>query len=69
MAGTGGALWLMGLLLLGEGARKDRSVMEPELECLRRPGACALPLPCEDVEPRRTMRFVMVSPTGVGLVT
>ena len=42
--------------------------MEPELECRRSPGRCWLPLPCEDTEPLRTMRFVTVSPTGVGVV-
>jgi hypothetical protein len=55
-----------GLLLLGDGARKERSVMEPELECRRRPGCCWLPLPCEDTELFRAIRFVTVSPTGVG---
>ena len=53
---------------MGDGARKERSVIDPELECLRKPCACWLPLPCDEVEPRRTMRFVTVSPTGVGVV-
>jgi hypothetical protein len=56
----------MGLLRAGEGSRKVRSVMEPELECRRNAGACWLPLPCDDTEPLRAMRFVMVWPTGVG---
>lgn len=42
--------------------------MEPELECRRNPGRCWLPLPWEEREPLRTMRFVTVSPTGVGVV-
>ena len=61
-AGTGG---MTGLPPLGDELRKERSVMDPELEWRRRPWG--LWLPCDDVEPRRTMRFVTRSPTGVGL--
>jgi hypothetical protein len=45
--------------------------MDPELDCrCRPPGRCCIaPLPPEDAELRRTMRFVTVSPTGVGVVT
>lgn len=42
--------------------------MEPELECRRRSGRCRLALPCEESEAFRTIRFVTVSPTGVGVV-
>jgi hypothetical protein len=66
--GTGGAsssgpptgLWL------GDGARNDRSAMEPELECRRSPGPCWLPLPADEVDPLRIIRFVTISPTRVG---
>ena len=57
-----------GLPLPGEGLRKERSVMDPELFCLCRPGRCIALLPFDEVDPRRTMRLVMVSPTGVGEV-
>lgn len=70
--GTGGASASAGLPLPGDGARNERSVMEPELDCRRRPGAlgcCLEKLPFDESEPRRTMRFVTVSPTGVGVVT
>lgn len=40
--------------------------MDPELDWRWR--TCGRWLPCDDVEPRRTMRFVTTSPTGVGLV-
>lgn len=53
------------VLPFGDGFRKERSVMDPELDWRRRP--CGRWLPCDDVEPRRTMRFVTSSPTGVGL--
>jgi hypothetical protein len=45
--------------------------MEPELGWRwRLPGrCCTAPLVLEDAELRRTMRFVTVSPTGVGVVT
>jgi hypothetical protein len=69
--GTGGASVSAGLPLPGDGARNERSVMDPELDCLRRPGApgcCLEKLPFDDSEPRRTMRFVTVLPTGVGVV-
>lgn len=52
----------------GDGARNERSVMDPELECRRRAGRCWLPLPCDDMEALRTIRFVTVSATGVGVV-
>ena len=65
-AGTGGASRSTGLLRAGEGARKVRSVMEPELECRRKPGRAWLSLPWEEMEALRTIRFVTVSPTGVG---
>jgi hypothetical protein len=72
-AGTGGASGSGGLgPLPGDGLRKVRSVMEPELGWRwRLPGrCCAAPLVVEDdAELRRTMRFVTVSPTGVGVVT
>lgn len=64
--GTGGADGSTGLFLLGDGARNERSVMDPELECRRSRPGCWLPLPCEDSELFRAMRFVMVSPTWVG---
>jgi hypothetical protein len=69
--GTGGAFVSAGLPLPGEGARKERSVMEPELDCRRRgPGGCLpVKLPVDESDPRRTMRLVTVSPTGVGVVT
>jgi hypothetical protein len=38
--------------------------MDPELEWRR---SCGRWLPWDEVEPRRTMRFVTSSPTGVGL--
>lgn len=56
----------MGLLRAGEGSRKVRSVMEPELEWRRRAGGCWPALPCDDSEPLRAIRFVTVWPTGVG---
>jgi hypothetical protein len=71
-AGTGGASASCGLgPLPGDGLRKVRSVMEPELGCRwRLPGRCCTEaLLLEDAELRRTMRFVTVSPTGVGVVT
>jgi hypothetical protein len=45
--------------------------MDPELDCRRSgPGGCRpLKLLVDDSDPRRTMRFVTVSPTGVGVVT
>jgi hypothetical protein len=44
--------------------------MDPELDCRRRgPGCCREVLPFDDNDPRRTMRLVTVSPTGVGVVT
>lgn len=59
--GTGGASWSMGLLRAGEGSRKVRSVMEPELEWRRNVGACCwLALPCDECEPLRAIRFVTV---------
>jgi hypothetical protein len=70
--GTGGAFGSAGLgPLPGDGLRKVRSVIDPELDCLcRTPGrCCAALLPLEEAELRRTMRFVTVSPTGVGVVT
>lgn len=63
-AGTGGMAALASAPL-GDGLRKERSVMDPELEWRRRP--CGRWLFCDEAEPRRTMRFVTVSPTGVGL--
>ena len=44
--------------------------MEPELECRRNCwlGRCWFALPCDEKEPFRTIRFVTVSPTGVGVV-
>ena len=55
----------------GDGSRKVLSVIEPELFCRCRPGFCGLlaTLPCDDVEVRRwIIRFVCISPTGVGVV-
>jgi hypothetical protein len=48
-----------------------RSVIDPELDCrCSTPGRCCMAaLPLEEAELRRTMRLVMVSPTGVGVVT
>jgi len=44
--------------------------MDPELDCRRRgPGCGRETLPFDESEPRRAMRFVTVSPTGVGVVT
>ena len=64
-----------GLCCVGDAARKVRSVMEPLLSVLLTPGRPAtlppmstLPLPCEDVDPRLTMRFVWRLPTGSGEV-
>lgn len=65
-AGTGGAAGSTGLLLAGDWSRNERSVMEPELEWRRKPGRW-VPLPCEETEAFRTIRFVTVSPTGVGV--
>jgi hypothetical protein len=69
--GTGGALGSGGLFLPGDGLRNVRSVMDPELDCRCGPPGrdCIAPLPLEEAELRRTMRFVTVSPTGVGVVT
>ena len=67
--GTGGASSgrsTTGLLRLGEGDRNERSVIDAVLDCLTNTGPCWLPLPCEDIEALRTMRFVTVSPTAVG---
>jgi hypothetical protein len=72
-AGTGGASDPVGVgPLPGDGLRKVRSVIEPELVCRCKtpPGRCCTALlPLEDAELRRTMRLVTVSPTGVGVVT
>jgi hypothetical protein len=72
-AGTGGASGSGGLDRPGDGLRKVRSVMDPELDCrCSTPGRCCCcmaALPLEEAELRRTMRLVMVSPTGVGVVT
>jgi hypothetical protein len=68
--GTGGASEPAGLPLPGDGARNERSVMDPELDCRRRGAFCCREtLPFDDSEPRRAMRLVTVSPTGVGVVT
>jgi hypothetical protein len=78
-AGTGGAS-AAGLTapfcLPGDGERKVRSVMLPELLARCRPPLPALPplvpppttlpLPVDDCDPRRTMRFVCTFPTGSG---
>ena len=57
---------------LGDGSRKVRSVMEPELFCLcRLPGRRPLPwaLPLDEVDPWRcNMRLVFTSLIGVGVV-
>jgi hypothetical protein len=70
-AGTGGASGSGGLDRPGDGLRKVRSVIDPELDCrCSTPGRCCMAaLPLEEAELRRTMRLVMVSPTGVGVVT
>lgn len=77
-AGTGGA---SGSILelpfpapgrCGEGERNERSVMEPLLFVRCRPGLAGdivrlpLALPCDEVEFRRTMRFVCMLPGCVG---
>lgn len=68
--GTGGAWGSAGLALPGDGARNERSVMDPELDWRCRAAAgCLEELPLEECEPRRAMRLVTVSPTGVGVVT
>lgn len=67
MAGTGGAFGLAGSPRPGDGVRKVRSVMDPELDLRCSPPRCCNPagaLEFDDCEPRRIMRFVMVSPTG-----
>jgi len=68
--GTGGALVSAGLPLPGDGARNERSVMEAELDwrCKGTVG-CLEKLALDECDPRRTMRLVTVSPTGVGVVT
>ena len=64
----------MGLLPeVGEAALKVRSVIEPLLLARFRPGrpvppTATLPLPTEDVDSRRTIRFVCRLPTGSGEV-
>jgi hypothetical protein len=71
-AGTGGASGSCGLgPRPGDGLRNVRSVIDPELDCRWGPPGrcCTAPLLLEDAELRRTMRFVTVSPTGVGVVT
>ena len=75
MGGTGGALESNDIVLLlgsdGEGCRNVRSVIEPLLLDLCRPGRAAPPLPAaplpfDDVEPLRAIRFVWIFPTGSG---
>jgi len=59
-----------GLALPGDGARNERSVIEAELDCrCKGPAGCLEELALDECEPRRTMRLVIVSPTGVGVVT
>lgn len=54
---------------LGEGERKVRSLIEPELACLRTPGGLAAPPDVPDaVEPFLCMRLVCTLPTGTGVV-
>lgn len=81
--GTGGALSSVGertplvRAWPGEGDRKVRSVIEPELLARCRPGRFApprmlppamLPAPTDETEPRRSMRLVVMLPTGSGVV-
>lgn len=70
-SGTGGTFISEGLWPLpGDGLRKVRSVIDPELDCrCKLPGRCFALLPLEEAELRRTMRLVTVSPTGVGVET
>lgn len=69
MAGTGGAFGLAGSALPGDGLRKVRSVIDPELDCRCRPPGRCWPLLFDDCELRRSMRLVIVSPTGGGVMT
>lgn len=77
--GTGGALAAgeSGRVLRpeGDGDRNVRSVIEPPLFCLNRPPLptppravlpTTLPLPTDDTDPRRAIRFVTRLPTGSG---
>lgn len=53
---------------MGEGSLKVRSAIDPELFCRSNPGR-SFRLPLEEADPRRcVIRFVCISPTGVGLV-
>ena len=72
-AGTGGGSSFVGMLpeilRFGEGSLNDRSVIDPELFCrCNPPRTLGLALPLEDVDPRRCIRLVCISPTGVGVV-
>ena len=79
IAGIGGtsepgeAGGIVPLARAGEGVLKVRSVIEPLLLVLcspprPRPPLAPLPLPVEDVDARRAMRFVWILPTGSGEV-
>lgn len=77
-AGTGGASGAGDTASFerpGDGDLKVRSVMDPPLFCRcspplpappREPPPITLPLPTDDTDPRRTMRFVTKLPTGSG---
>ena len=66
--GTGGAFGSAGLPLPGDAARNERSVMEPELDWRCSPGGGGRELlPLDEVELRRIMRLVTVSPTAIGV--
>lgn len=71
-AGTGGAsssCMIDEFLPFGEGSLNVRSVIEPELFFRCNSAGRALTLPVEETDPCRcTMRFVCISPTGVGVV-
>ena len=68
-AGTGGgssSRVVPRLARFGDGSLKVRSVIDPELFCLCRPG---IELPLDETDPDLwALRFVGKSPTGVGVV-
>jgi hypothetical protein len=67
--GASGAALTYGLPRPGEGDLKDRSVIDPALALLSRPGcALALLLAIDAFDALLCMRFVCTLPTGVGVV-
>jgi hypothetical protein len=67
--GASGAALTCGLPRPGEGDLNDRSVIDPALPLLSRPGRALLTLlPTDPFESLLCMRFVCTFPTGVGVV-